>query len=264
MARDVAPIRVTGKYGSQVLKNVLGFKERSVDAGLIRAEFNGIVNQARETIKGVTASHPLSFLLFKEIPWWWNGFVIAESSQVAVRSPFLDNDLIEVLYQAPQQLPKKFGEKFEIDKIGKHLPDLLKLPTTGSYGGNVPVINKFVKKGIWFLITLDKLLLREKLPFKMTDKVGQLDAMLTKMHLNKIYSGYHDFRRYRSWYRDELSEFIKDTLLSSKTLSRPYWDGDRLKRIVIDHTKGRKVFYREIRKVLQIEMIQRVLIEGQS
>jgi asparagine synthase (glutamine-hydrolysing) len=260
MAREIAPIRVTGKYGSQVMKHVLGFKERAVTPDLINADFNKFLSAGRETLRCMPVNHPFSFLLFKEIPWWWNGFVIAESSQVAVRSPFLDNDLVELIYQAPKEQTRKSGEFFQLSMIGKNNPSLLALPST-SHGGTNPFTSYFTKKAFTFLGVIDKLVIREKLPYNLTDKIGRVDAILSKVNLNKVYAGYSYFRRYRSWYRDELSGFIKDTLLSTKTLSRPYWVSDVLKKIVNDHISGRRVFYREIRKVLQIEMIHRVLID---
>lgn len=260
LAREIAPIRVTGKYGSQVMKHVLGFQERAVEPDLINADFRKFLNTGRETLQSMQINHPFSFLLFKEIPWWWNGFVIAESSQVAVRSPFLDNKLIELLYQAPQELSKKSGELYQLSMIGKNNPSLLKLPST-SHGGTNP-FSFLTMKAFRIVGVVDKLVTREKCPYNLTDKIGRVDAILSKVNLDKVYSGYSYFRRYRTWYRDELSGFVKDTLLSSKTLSRPYWEGNVLKQIVTDHINGRRVFYREIRKVLQIEMIQRVLIDN--
>lgn len=259
MAREIAPVRVTGKYGSQVMKHVLGFQERAIEPDLVNTDFRKLISAGRETLQSMQVKHPFSFLLFKEIPWWWNGFVIAESSQVAVRSPFLDNNLVELLYQAPQEQTKRSGELYQLSMIGKNSPSLLSLPST-SHGGTKP-FSFLTLKAFHIAGLVDKLVTREKCPYNLTDKIGMVDAMLSKVNLNKVYSGYSYFRRYRSWYRDELSGFIRDTLLSLKTLSRPYWVGNALKKIVADHISGRRVFYREIRKVLQIEMIQRVLIE---
>jgi asparagine synthase (glutamine-hydrolysing) len=227
---------------------------------LVHTDSESLFLTGRETLLSMQINHPFSFLLFKEIPWWWNGFVIAESSQIAVRSPFLDNNLVELLYQAPQKQTKKSGELYQLSMIGKNNPSLVSLPST-SHGGSKPF--SFLTMNAFHIVGLvDKLVTSEKCPYNLTDKIGRVDAILSKVKLNKIYSGYSYFRRYRCWYRDELSGFITDTLLSGKTLSRPYWVGNVLKRIVADHTSGRRVFYREIRKVLQIEMIHRVFIDN--
>jgi hypothetical protein len=49
--------------------------------------------------------------------------------------------------------------------------------------------------------------------------------------------------------------------LFNNTYSRPYWDNKALEKVVNDHTHGRGTYLREIRKVLQIELIHRILME---
>ena len=61
---------------------------------------------------------------------------------------------------------------------------------------------------------------------------------------------------------DRLADFLRDTLLSERAVSRPYWNRAWLETVLGDHTAGRGNYFREIRKALQIEMIHRVLIEG--
>ena len=104
--------------------------------------------------------------------------------------------------------------------------------------------------------------IRERLPYSLTHTVGKIDYWLHRMSLDRRIFGFTDFRRYRAWYRDQLSSFVVETLLSEKTYSRPYWNKEYLDRVVSDHMKGRGTYLREIRKVLQIEMIHRVLLEG--
>ncbi len=74
--------------------------------------------------------------------------------------------------------------------------------------------------------------------------------------------GYADYRRYRTWFRDQLADYLQDILLSEKTLSRPYWDRKNLIQIVTDHIKGRGTYLREVRKALQVELTHRILVEN--
>lgn len=262
MARNIAPIRMTGKYGSQVLKGIFGFDTRPPLMEIVHRDFQKYIETARHTTKDLYRKHRLTFLLQCAIPWWWNSFVTLESSQVEVRSPFLDNNLIELLYRAPQ-LPSDFGIRFELDLIAKKKPALMAIPTTGTYGGNQAwPIPKLVRSYIKALMMVDKIYIRERLPFKMTHFVGKLDKwLISPLHMDRLIMGYADFRRYRTWFRDELSGYIQDILLSEKTLGRPYWDHRQLVRIVNDHIKGRGTYLREIRKVLQVELSHRVLLE---
>ena len=142
-------------------------------------------------------------------------------------------------------------------------PELMAIPTTGSYGGNYPwPLSTAIKNGLNFLLILDKIYIREEIPYGMTHIVGRLDSLLSPLHLDKIFMGFADYRRYRVWYRDELADYIKDILLSNKALSRPYWDRKVMIRYINDHINGRGTYLREIRKALQIELVHRIFIDN--
>ncbi len=51
----------------------------------------------------VQQGHPLSFVAFRQIPWYSFNRLQAEQSVLNMRSPFMDNFLLEVVYQAPEQ-----------------------------------------------------------------------------------------------------------------------------------------------------------------
>ena len=261
LARQVAPIRMTGIYGSQVLKNISGLQERTPCEQLINHCFKEYITMAKNTYSGIKKVHDLSFMLFNEISWWWNGFIASQSSQATVRSPYLDNDFVKVLYQAPSKTAD-FGTEFQLGFIKKAKPQLMLIPTTGTHGGRYsPVISKLFKSFLNFLIIADKVYIRERLPYSMTHWVGRIDHLFSPLHADRLIMGFTDFRRYRVWFRDQLSAFLKETLLSSRTFSRPYWNKNYLEKVVNNHTNGRGTYLREIRKVLQVEMIHRVLIE---
>lgn len=262
MARDIAPVRMTGKYGSQVIKGIFGFAARPPYMHLIDDDFKQYLDAANKTTSELQKAHPLTFLLQGAIPWWWNAFVTLESSQVEIRSPFLDNDFIKVLYQAPP-LPSKFGVQFELDLIAKMKPALMGIPTTGTYGGNGPwPIPDLIKQFIKLLGILDKIYIRERLPYNMTHVIARADKLIiSPLRIDRLVMGFADFRRYRTWFRDELADYLRDILLSEKTLSRPYYNRDSLIKIVNDHISGKGNYLREIRKVLQLELTHRVLLE---
>lgn len=261
LAREVAPIRMTGKYGSQVLKNVYGLQDRSPEKELINAFLSEHMEEARSTCARLRNGNEFSFRLYSEIPWWWNGFTVAESSQVSVRAPFLDNDLINVLYRAPSR-GLDYGAEFQLKLIRKYNPQLMAIPTTGTHGGDQPIILSGILKNFYkVLIIADKLHIREKLPYSLTHWVGRIDHWLSPLHMDRLIMGLADFRRYRVWYRDQLAPYLYDILLCDRTYGRPYWNRKALEKMVSDHTHGRGTYLREIRKVLQIELIHRVLLE---
>ena len=134
-----------------------------------------------------------------------------------MRSPFLDNDLLNVLYQAPT-LSSEFGTQFELDLIAKSKPELMAIPTTGSYGGDRPwPLSVTTHKAIKTLLILDKIYIRERLPFNMTHVIGRLDALfISPLRLDRMVMGFADYRRYRTWFRDSSQDTCKTSCLTPK------------------------------------------------
>jgi asparagine synthase (glutamine-hydrolysing) len=91
--------------------------------------------------------------------------------------------------------------------------------------------------------------------------LAKLDHMFEPFHLERLFLGRHKFHHFRLWYRDELSGYIKEILLDTKTRQRSYLNGNRLEELVRGHTQGTQNYTSEIHRVLTAELIQRQLIE---
>jgi len=101
MARTIAPIRITGNYGGEVLRRVRAFKPAAPSSGLFRPEFLPHVRQAEETYASLLQGHPMSFAVFRQAPWHQYGLLALEQTQVSLRSPYLDNDFVRTVFRAP-------------------------------------------------------------------------------------------------------------------------------------------------------------------
>src|SRR3989449_1229141 len=60
-AREIAPVRMTGNYGGEVLRRVRAFKPVAHLPGMFRQELLPYVRQAEETYGSLLGGHPLSF-----------------------------------------------------------------------------------------------------------------------------------------------------------------------------------------------------------
>jgi asparagine synthase (glutamine-hydrolysing) len=76
-----------------------------------------------------------------------------------------------------------------------------------------------------------------------------------------LFIGRHKFHHFRIWYRDELSQSLREMLLDSDARSRPYLRARALEKMLKAHTNGYRNYAFEIHKVLTLEFIQRKLIE---
>ena len=100
-ARDIAPVRMTGNYGGEVLRGVRAFKPLKTAAGLFCAELLSKIHAGGEMYTQVLYGHPVSFAAFKQIPWYLYGVLALEQTQLSMRSPYLDNDFVRTLFRAP-------------------------------------------------------------------------------------------------------------------------------------------------------------------
>ena len=102
-AREIAPVRMTGNYGDQVLRGLRMFKP-SVPAsgtfcfGLASSPCRRLAKPTRK----LPDTHPLSFAAFRQAPWHHHGLLALEQTQLTMRSPFLDNDVVRTTFRAPQ------------------------------------------------------------------------------------------------------------------------------------------------------------------
>ncbi|MBN2107882.1 MAG: hypothetical protein JW832_10700, partial [Deltaproteobacteria bacterium] len=88
LARDIAPVRITGNHGSEVLRSMRWLKYSRPTTALFHGDFTGYIDAARNTFQNVNrqAGHPLTFSLFKEAPWLQYNRLTVEQSQLIPRT----------------------------------------------------------------------------------------------------------------------------------------------------------------------------------
>ena len=75
-ARNYAPVRLTGNFGSEILRGVTTFKPGGLSTELFSFEFNKQLENFKARFNQGSV-HPVSFAAFKEIPWSLFGTVSA-------------------------------------------------------------------------------------------------------------------------------------------------------------------------------------------
>src|SRR5262249_5784047 len=101
LARQIAPIRMTGSYGSEVLRGNVAFKPISLHEPIFHPDFVTRIHEAAGTYASEAKERRHSFVLFKQVPWHHYARLSVEESEVTVRTPYLDNNLARLVYQAP-------------------------------------------------------------------------------------------------------------------------------------------------------------------
>jgi asparagine synthase (glutamine-hydrolysing) len=254
LARQIAPVRLSGVYGGEVLRRMVMFKPSAIEKELFDSELVRSVKEAAMTYASELQGHRLSFTAFKQAPWYMSGKLALERSQVTLRTPYFDNDLVGLAYQTPPAL---------LD----NQPALRLIAD-----GNLALAGVGTDRGIAFRSipgVTQALHQYQEFTFKaeyaydlgMPQWLARLDHIFAPLHLERLFLGRHRVHFFRVWYRDELSHYVKDVLLDPVTLQRPYLRAHSLEKMVKDHINGCRNYTSEIHKILTLELIQRKLIE---
>ena len=255
LAREIAPIRMTGNYGGEILRRVRTFKPEEPMAGLFSEEFLGHIRQAKETYSGVMQGHPVSLAAFKQAPWHQRAILSLEQTQLSMRSPFLDNDFLRTVFRAPESA--LVGNEVCMRLIADGNKTLLRVPTDRGLVGERRPFSQALSQG--FLEFLFKA--EYAYDSGMPQWVAQTDYFLSPLHLERLFLGRHKPFHFRVWYRDQLAEYVREVLLDPRSLSRPYIERKQLEAVVQGHLKGNRNYTTEIHKLLTLEQLHRLFVD---
>jgi len=254
LARKIAPVRVSGVCGGEILRRLVMFKPDLPQEAIFNPELESSFQDAAETYAGELRGHRLSFTSFKQAPWFLASKFTVERSQVTYRTPYFDNDLVALAYQTPAKLLHN-GPALRLIADGN--PALGKIGTDrGLAFRSVPGVNSALH---WYQEFTFKA--EYAYDYRMPQWLARLDHAFAPLHLERLFLGRHKFHHFRVWYRDELSRWLRETLLDSDARSRPYLRANSLEEILKAHTSGQRNYAFEIHKILTLEFIQRKLIE---
>jgi asparagine synthase (glutamine-hydrolysing) len=256
-AREIAPVRMTGNYGGELLRRVRAFKPVKPTPGVFRPEILSHIDAAAETYKALMQGHPLSFAVFRQAPWHHYGLLALEETQVSLRTPFLDNDFVRSVFRAPQSALA--NRDISLRLIADGNPALARIPTDRGYGGAAgPLYAALSQAFIEFTVKAEY-----ACDYGMPQWLAQADYLLSPFHLERRFLGKHKFCHFRIWYRNELSKYVQEMLLDHRTLSRPYLERRGLEDIVRGHLKGNRNYTTAIHEVLTLELVHRLFLDGQ-
>jgi asparagine synthase (glutamine-hydrolysing) len=254
-AREVAPVRMTGNYGGEVLRRVRAFKPVEPTLGLFRPELLSYVQLAKETYAGLLQGHPLSFALFRQAPWHHYGLLALEESQLTLRSPYLDNDLVRTAYRAAKSASQNSDMCLRL--IADAHPALAYIRTDFGLAGNQSrLIAAAARKSLIFTHKAEY-----AYDYGMPQWVAKIDHLFSPLRLERLFLGRHKFYHFRVWYRNLLSNYVREMLLDPRSLSRPYLERSRLEDIVRGHLKGDRNYTTAIHKLLTLELLHRLFID---
>jgi len=261
-AAQIAPVRMTGNYGGEILRQLRAFKPVKPAVGPYRPDFLCHVHEGARTYAALVKGHALSFVAFRQTPWHHYGLLALEQTQLSLRSPYLDNDLVRTAFRAPNAAvagTDVFKDSKECSRlISDGNASLGGIRTDRGLAGDSAIPLKAITR--WWLELTFKA--EYAYDYGMPQSAAQLDHLLSPFHLERLFLGRHKFNHFRVWYRDALSEYVREILLDQRTLSRPYLNRSGVETIVLTHLKGTRNYTTEIHQLLTLELVHRLFFDS--
>ena len=255
--REIAPAKVVGTYGSEILRHAVMFKPNQPMAGLYTEDFVAQIQPARDTYTALRKQHPVTFAAFTQSPWYHHGILAIEQSQLTVRSPFMDNDFVRTVYRAPKF--EGVDDDVRLRLIQDWSPTLGRVPSDRGIGGVSGGLAGALKRAFHeFTFKAEY-----AYDYGMPQPVARVDHALSALHMERLFLGRHKMLHFRIWYRDQLSKYVCAMLLDPRTLARPYVHRKTLETVVADHVSGRRNYTTAIHKLITLELLHRRFLDAQ-
>lgn len=256
-ARAIAPVRLTGNYGSEIVRGSVAFKpaKSPLTPEPFNADLAPLVAEARNTYVAERDASTVHFVAFKQVPWHHYARLSIELAVLKVRSPYLDNELVALMHRAPPNLLTSSEPSLRLIREGKEA--LARLPTDrGHVHGDDTLGRRLWERAIGLSV-----LAEYAYDYGMPQWLVRLDRAASFLHPERMFLGWHKFYHFRVWYRDRLAEYVRETLLDPRALGRDYLAPKKVERMVEEHMSGERNWTREISRMLSLELIHRSLLD---
>jgi asparagine synthase (glutamine-hydrolysing) len=254
-AGEVAPVKIVGTYGSEIVRHAVMFKPTHPPEGIFSPDLLSHVRDAGTTYANVRRQHPVTFAAFRQSPWYHHGILALEQSQITVRSPFMDNEFVRTVYRAPLESASDGDVRLRLINDGNAA--LGRVPSDRGVGGNGGLLSSAIVRGFHeFTFKAEY-----AYDYGMPQPVARIDHLLSVLRLERLFLGRHKLLHFRIWYRDQLANYVREILLDPLTLSRPYLQGKTVVSIVEGHLTSGLNYTTAMHKLLTLELMHRLFLD---
>jgi asparagine synthase (glutamine-hydrolysing) len=254
MARQIAPVRMVGTFGSEIINAAVMFKAVMPSADIFRPEVMTQVSRAAETYREQRGGNLTSMVAFRQPAAYHFGVLMMEQTQLTLRSPYLDNAIVRAVFRAPRV---KSGEDVRLRLIRDGSPELARLRTDRGLGDSNPLASAINRAYLEFTFKAEY-----AYDYGMPQWVARIDNAFAPFHLERLWMGRHKLFHFRWWYRTILAGYVKETLLDPRSLGRPYLNRTAVEEVVRGHLSGNRNYTTEIHRLLSLELLHRLFVDA--
>ncbi len=256
LAREISPVRITGNYGSEIVRGNVAFRPRRLDRSLLDSSLSRLLDDVEHRYSAERRICDLAFIAFKQVPWHHHARLSVEQSILTMRSPFLDNRLVELMFRASPKM--RASREASLRLIHEGSPALGALPTDRG------LVHGPQTRTVKWRHALREFSARAEYAYDygMPDWLVQIDSVLSALHLERLFLGRHKFYHFRTWYRGPLATHLKEMLLGPNVQAARWFAPGKLQYMVEAHTAGRANHTLELHRALTLELIESRLLSG--
>jgi asparagine synthase (glutamine-hydrolysing) len=253
--RAITPAKIVGTYGSEIVRRAVMFKAMEPPTGIFNPDWLASVHAAQNTYDTLRRQHPVTFAAFRQSPWYHHGILALEQSQLTVRSPFMDSQFVRAVYRTPRE---SADQDIRLRLIQQGSPVLARIRSDRGVSVNSGRVASFLARAYQEFTFKAEYAYDEGMP----QPVARADHFLSALRLERLFLGRHKSLHFRIWYRDQLADYVRQMLLDPLTLSRPYLNRKNVESMVNSHVAGTHNHTTAIHKLLSLELVQRLFLDG--
>jgi asparagine synthase (glutamine-hydrolysing) len=253
MARQIAPVRMVGTFGSEIIRKSVMFKAVLPSPEPFSQEMFAEASRAVESYRGLLRGNRTSLVAFTQPATYHFGVLMLEQTQLTLRSPYLDNEIVRTVFRAPKV---EQGEDVRMRLIEEGSPALAHLRTDRGLGHYNAVARAMNRAYLEFTFKAEY-----AYDYGMPQWIAKIDHTFAPLHLERLWMGRHKLFHFRWWYRTILAKYVQEILLDPRTLARPYLDRRGVEAVVRSHIKGNRNYTTEIHRLLSLELLHRLFVD---
>ena len=248
LAYNLAPVRLTGNFGSEVLRRVSTLKPLKLNNHFITQQQNLRRNAVLEQIVGMSMN-PVTFAAFIEAPFNLYGNMQAGRSEIGFRTPYLDNEFVKLAYRGPSDsiAARKICEAL----VSKKNPQMARIATDMGYLGNGPEALRIVRQCIAKVACKLDYYVSTGLP----GPLFNMDRAFTIGMKAVGLKGLHKHLNYAAWLRTELSCWVRSTHEELENEFGLFCDGNVLRQCIKQHLAGESNNLEEINAAFSLGIV---------
>ena len=253
LASGVAPVRLTGNYGSEILRSHLALRPSHIEWSHYTPEFCRRLNEALATYRAELAGDRLAFIAFKQMPWHHYARRSLECAEITPRSPFLDNDVVALAFRAPTELRTSAQPMLDLIQAGN--PALASIQTDRALRvGGSRMAQRVAAEWQSFTVKAEY-----AYDYGMPQWLARTDRMLSRLHLERLFLGRHKFYHFRIWYRDNLQRYVREHM-SFRDRELGFYRGGQVRALAEAHLRGAANHTLALHRALTVQLVDELFL----